>query len=549
MVARSGILFGLSVALLAARCAEAAPPEPATLRPVAVRGGILALPLRSPPPGEGLPERVAVAIVGDEGVVDVSGRVAWIGLPPPPVDRRWTRGSNPTVLRTLPEGADPRILLDGAQATRLERIDGPILLVELPPIVGSPRLRLATDAPDALAIEPAWIEPAERPAIDPTRFAEWRDDRPDPDSPFEWFRWSVLADVTGEPAPPPPGDAATQLMARHVAELWRAGLARVERRSRGVADALRRRLVATVRAPESEREIAGWIAEPAELGSLLALLLDTSRDDEAIMQAALAWMDARTPLAVWVETDAAGALGLGVLNPLDDELVLRTQWIGEREPPLAALIPPRAIERVRVERPNRSTLGGAPAGEDPEPLVLALIGERYSKRIAVAPDAVEARPPALTLGAFVPAPSLAETRLGVLGSVPAAWTTTGSLRLRGGRWELFLECRAPEGIARGEDAVRVRIGGQEVLVRGDGSIDAGGEAVEVAVGDLGDRWRARVVIPESWLPAVAGSSKLLLGCRREAGSHRATAVLATPAWSDALPQVEVDLGVWRDIRP
>jgi hypothetical protein len=108
---------------------------------------------------------------------------------------------------------------------------------------------------------------------------------------------------------------------------------------------------------------------------------------------------------------------------------------------------------------------------------------------------------------------------------------------------------APAGIARAEDAVRIRIGGHEVLVRGDGSIESGGEAVEVAVGDLGDRWRARIVIPESWLPAASGSSKLLLGCRREAAGHWATAVLATPAWSDAIPQVEVDLGVWRDIRP
>ncbi|MDZ4755433.1 MAG: hypothetical protein SGJ11_13180, partial [Phycisphaerae bacterium] len=43
--------------------ATAAPPVPANLKPIAVRGGIVGIPLVAPPPGAGFPSSVAVAVV------------------------------------------------------------------------------------------------------------------------------------------------------------------------------------------------------------------------------------------------------------------------------------------------------------------------------------------------------------------------------------------------------------------------------------------------------------------------------------------------------
>lgn len=471
------------------------------------------------------------------------GLVAWMGEPPPPPLRRWTRAANPIVLRTLPDGADPRTLLTAGPPLGLVRVDGPILLVDLPPIEGEPNVLLGE-----LVLAPVWLEPGAPPAVDPERTTAWRDDRPDPESPFEWFRWTLVADALGEPAPGPPGDAVTQLMARHVADLWRSGLARVERRSRGVADALRRWLTATVRVPGSTASVAGWLADTADLSSLLAILLDTTREDETIMLAALAWMDARTPLSLWVESDVGGELVLAVANPLDEEMVLRAQWLGEREPPIGVLVAERSLGRVKVERPKRPTLGASLGGDDPEPLVLLVAGKEFAKRIAVAPRSVIARPPGLSFGTFVPALSLADVQSGTLAPSVEGWSTTATLRLRENRWELFLECRVPRDWDRRGDLVRCRIGGAEIVVYGDGRVEAGAEPVRAAVREVGDRWRARIELPEELLPLHEGTSVLRIGCRRETGALKATAVLPMPAFVDAIPLVEVDLGVWRDVR-
>ncbi len=527
-----------------------APPEPASTRSVAVRHGVMAIPLKTPPEGQGLPSVATVRVVSGDSTVEVEGRVVWLAEPGPSRERRWTTASNPMVVRTLADGDDPRILLqplaDPAAPPPVIRVNGALLLVELPAIEGEATIEL-----NGTTLQTAWLEPAPPPAIDPERGASWRDDAPDPISPFEWFRWVLIAEAKGEPAPAPPGDAASQLMARHVADLWRAGIARVERQSRGVADAVRRWLTATCRdgSHATGPEVGAWLAEPGELASLLALLLDTSRSDDTIMRAVLAWMDARTPLILWVESDVGGVVGLAVANPLDEEAVLQVAWLGETEPPVAALVEPHRVGRVRIERPKRPTTRAAGLGEEPEPLLLLVQCKRFSKRIALSPGAVMTRPPGLQFGSFFPVMTLAEAESGRVAQVPNEWTTNATLRRRAGAWEIFIEAFAPAGTPRAEDGVRLRAGGHECFVHADGRVEAGAELVEASIKDFPDRWRARVVIPADWLPQLGETMPFRIGMRRELGAFRATAVMPLPAIDPSMPEVEVDLASWQDIVP
>jgi len=552
---RSGtgvFVAGVVVALSAMAPADAAGPEPTSTNPIAVLGGVVAIPLKTPAEGTGFPAEMSIIVKDGAASSRVTGRVVWLVDPGSSrganLERHWTASANPLVVRQLPDGGDPRSLI-GEEAIS---VAGALVLAQLPLTSTKATLRLGETE-----LSPQWIEPGPPPAIDPELGASWRDDRPDPISPFDWFRWTLFAEARNELAPAPPGDAATQLMARHVADLWRAGLARVARQSRGVSLTLRAWLTATCRVEdmsgarkllgESGREIAAWIADSADMSSLLSLLLDQTRDDDATMRAALAWSDARTPLTMWIDSDVAGVLTFAVANPLESEIVVRVQWLGEQLPPLATLVPPRTIGHMRVERPVRPTKLGSLGGDAPEALVLSLAAENFRKRIAVAPAAVAARPPAISFGEFVARVNLWEAQSGRSTPVAPEWATTASLRRRGERWELFAECRAPR--STDDDGVRIVLGGKELKVRRDGTVSGDTElGFDLGVRTFDGLWRFRLALPNAWVPKpVDGSAIVRMSLRREVGPLRTTAVLAVPAHADrdgTVPSVEVDLGAW-----
>lgn len=558
------VLVGLSSAVSSTAWGGEA--IPINVAPTAVRGGILAIPLRLPPEGDGLPAEVSLTIrdPASDQATQVLGRVIYLATPIERTEPRWTRSANPTVIRTVADGVDPRTLLQAELPQRIRSVDAALLLVDTPVVSGAATLQLGKTI-----LTPAWLEPGptleavgEASLMDPEGVAPWSDDRPDPQSPFEWFRWTLIAPLRGERVPAPPGDIAGQLFARHVAELWLAGLARIERQSKGVADSVRDWLTATVHwAGRDSSEtfghgkplgppgtgIAMWIADPAELGSLLGILLDRNRDDESIMNAVLAWMDARTPMALWVESDVAGRVTVVLANPLIEEMVVTMQWLGESLPPLATLVPFRTIDRVHVDRPA----GRPSAGDSPEPIVLALESGSTVKRLAFAPRAVRAKPPSLSFGAFVPAMTLADVQAGRLGAVPPEWSTVASLRRRDGHWEVFAECMTPTPNSSSEtaaDSLTVVVRDHSFTVRRDGTIDGDADAlVEVGVRNYADRWRVRITLPDSWLPRPGVTAAVLsMGLRRDTPVVQSTAVLARAAFTSETPVVEIDVSEWQE---
>jgi hypothetical protein len=269
------------------------------------------------------------------------------------------------------------------------------------------------------------------------------------------------------------------------------------------------------------------------------------------MQAALAWMDARTPLLSWVESDRAGTIQMVFANPMRDEIVVRTQWLGENLAPLATLVQPRSVERMAIRRPESRI---AAVGE---PIVLGVQADDLVRRFPFAPRAVVARPPALSFGPFVPPMTLADAQAGRSGVMPEEWTTVAQLRRRAGRWELFAECLAPPASMQtsdAEDMIRLVLQGREVSVRRDGSLDgtdAGDAGLEAHVRAYADRWRLRLLLPEEWLPRPGSIGAVAtIGMRRDAGDRSATAVVARVAFDERIPLVEIDLSAWSDgIRP
>jgi hypothetical protein len=540
----------VSLAVAAPQAVPIGVPIPASGTPMAPRGGVLAIPLDLPSLGHGLPAAVPIQIGEGETAIEAEGRVGWLVELGPSLVRRWTAAANPLRVMEVAEGIDPRTVLDPTAEPPRERIVGALLLAEVPPVAGNPAVTVA-----GRRVEPRWFDPA--PPLPPfgevqTGFA---DDRPDPDAPSEWFRHAIRSDVGGEPPPAPPGDATSGLFARHVADLWRGGLARVDRHGPSFAHEVRERLVSVAtevvpetRAvpPEDRSRIAAWMAAPDELSALLALLHDAERSDAAVATATGAWLDVNAPLAAWLEGDSGGTVRVGFLNGGSVDRTLVCSWIGADDLPVAAYLPARSVRTVTFDRPAGPPRRARATGDGAEPLVLWARGDGFEKRLTVPFAATPARPPTLNLGSFAAPFTLAEAKRGSAASVSPRFATSATVRRRGTRWEALVECRRDPRIPA-DDRVVLTWRDDRVEVRPDGATRHSGPGVapEVSVAAGPELWRARFAFPAEWIPEASPDGVVVaLSLARFAGEAQRSAIVPRPAFRRDPAPVEIDLAAW-----
>ncbi len=495
--------------------------------PVAVEGGVLLVPIArdtAAPPAEWPAEIPAKLDDGRELVA----RIGWLVPTPSPGPTSWTASGEPFTIvdRTSNESALPMLLLDLPKGYR-----------------GGVRW-------DGDDVAPRWLIPASsrvrEPRAEPSDSA---DALPDAGHPLEWFRWVLLAERVGGTPPPPPGDAAGRLAARHLSEVWQAAIARIERTSPGVAEELLQRLTATctlVDPTGPQRELAAWIADPQDLRTLLALAIDSERDDSAVMQSVLAWLRNEPSVLLWAEEARGEEVAFGVANPETTGAVLRCRWLEDDPVPIAVVVPPRTAQRVVLQRPNRdgvSTDGG----------VLIIEHGLHRRRLEFGNRPAAVRPPGTSMGRFSRGLSLASLQAGRSTSPSPERGGSAELRRRQGRWELFVECFRPADARK--DELVVRVGDVEapaavLRVPETGPLRSGDAEVHRA--SHADRWRCRVVLPETWLAAgLVGTSAPGVGFSIErrltlpgGDVERTSTGPPRPPWIDR-PATEVhDLSRW-----
>ena len=270
-------------------------------------------------------------------------------------------------------------------------------------------------------VQPIWVDPLPELAGPPLSLAvgyQW----PPLENPGAWWRWTLLAESDGKSLPVPDWNVREQLLARHASDLWRAGLARLKRRSPGAAAELRDLLVATCTTAD-QRTVASWVTDPTELKVLLDLMLDMRRNEDLIVRSVLSYLDARFPLIAWVELETGTRARIAIANPTDGELVLRMQWLEGDPIPSAAVIPPSRIIEVDIDRPILQELRGesGSSGDSPSNQYILTVG-RMQHRLLFAAERITARPPGVRFGPFLRPLGLAE-----------AWSGTRTChRKRGG---------------------------------------------------------------------------------------------------------------------
>ncbi|MCE9619303.1 MAG: hypothetical protein K8R92_05295 [Planctomycetes bacterium] len=546
---RSDLWRALAVGSLAsiALASEAAAQISAAMdRPAAVRGGVIAIPLHQHPANESWPSSLGIAPV--DGAPAFEGVVAWIGAKAPPMERSWTQSQEQLDIRPIadaPKDHDPEV-------------SGSVVLLARTPRDVRGRLRVGDST-----IEPTWLELAELEP-DGAKLPLALGDPyalPDPESPSEWFRWWLLADQADRKPPPASGDEAQRLFALHRAQLWQAGIERIERQSPGVAAEIRERLTAVCTesgtdSAKTPTRKACWIANAEALSSLLASLITTDRTDEQSMQASLGLLRNISPVTLWPEADDGRAIHFAACNASPEEIVIQFAWVEAPSlPPLAMLLPPYGMGRLSIDRP--AELMPDPLTGESSPIVgsLQLTGPGGMQRMSVAPAQCVIRPPGYSLGLFLPMLSLADAQTGKIQPVPAGWGTTASVRRKFGRWEIFAECLRRE--VRLEDELDLRIGDSgrpmgrvrvgEAGVRG---VDAPGGAPEpeVRTDSFADRWRCVIEIPEEWLPADAKGRPFVIGISRSTSgaASRQSAIAATPPWHVGPPLIQLEASKWID---
>lgn len=528
------------------------PPEQAfattDVQPVAVRGGVMLLPMARRDSASAWPETMSLTL-GDGRTL--RGFTAVVRPRPRSSASHWT---TPVVGM----GADPAIL-----ATAAEDV---VLLVALPPD-GEDHIQLG-----AQRIDPDWLDPlpdARAPQLEAP--AEGEPHLPDLDAPSEHFRWHLLAARVGEPVPEPRGSAHDALYARHLASLWSGAIERLRQADPDAARDVLADLTGRACIPDGEC-IAAWATDLRELNALLESLLDPASDGIGIIESARRWLDSRPPVVAWVEGEDEDGVTLRIANPRPVTLDVELRWPDRKDVSQRITLEPETVHAVSIRRDVLETpelsedvvraleeqdLGHlAPPQVDADreavrravertaraiPVVVVESGQ-WSMSVPIGVGRVAARPPALALGAFLPRASLAEIRSGAVRAAPRESTTTAQLRRRPQGWEVLVDCQR-EGEPSPSDVVTLVIDAgwrHEVQLSESGVVgETDGAAVRVASGP--SRWRARVLLPRDWIRAPIGTLSIE---RRLPDGQVVSAGIAPPAWSPEARPLPIAFDAW-----
>jgi hypothetical protein len=525
--------------------------------PIAVRGGVLMAPLEAGRDGDGWPQTLELVPVGGDPIAAI---VAWIHAATPTRDRQWAEDPRGLAVRAVQPADDSSVPGSGA----------PYLLARLPRDGGGP-LRLGNQT-----LHPRWRNQAGPPPRRPGWTAQAAlelavaPDRPDPDSPFEYWRWVLLADrMALEPPSSHSYGAAGHLVAEHYAGIWRLGLAQLARIDPGVSARCRALLTEICR--DGQKPFAAWVIDPATVGGLLAILLNFERRDWEIAEAAAEWADLQDVIVMREAPPGPGLAAMAVVNPLREPISVRFSWLGSRRIVAAATVEPGTLTRVVIEGPPVAQPGRADLSRPAADVhVLLMDAAGRQRRLTFRVGAVPALPPGFRFTALRPPMTLAEAQAGWQQALSPERSTTVELRKISRRWELFIDCRRPvqaqpspdlmaaTGVwdTRGIEAVTVFLGPAETgvtltvpetgwhrIFRGDHD-----GTLEVHRRSYHDRWFCRIVIPERW-HGEADDDPAMIGLVRTHGDGPAleTSPFPTLPWRMDPGQATINLSSWDDL--
>ncbi len=368
---------------------------------------------------------------------------------------------------------------------------------------------------------------------------------PDPSAPFERFRFEIGGALRAWSAPAAfVSSSPDDIAARATSALWRAALARVAAASVGAATELAELLVAQCQDEFASAPIAAWIADPRELGALLALIFDPSRSNEQMVEGIVSWMRVRAPLLVWIDSDDSESITLALGNPSADEQVVRLQWLAQSDAPLAAVVAPSEVMRVRVPRPIAPSIDGVAIVRN-ETDLLRLEHRGQSRTISVPPTSIASSASGVAWSGFRRSLDLVSVATGTELDPDPALRTYAALRPRLEGWEIFVEARTATQGSAADRVIIVSALGDSISIAADGTLDDIGNVLAGAGGfefrSYADRFRASFVLPAAWIDRTSARGIVGLGFRRVSNAGEADAPYASVPWRASARVARVDI--------
>lgn len=491
---------------------------------VAVRGEPLLLEVRVGTDAS-LPTLTVTTAAG--GRATVSARMLWPYVPEPARGSlaRWAAASNPLrIADERPEGADSAYLA-----------------VDIPSDI-APRAQLSLGATTvALAVVDA--APADFSAQLAARasmiFPQGERDPmlslPDPDAPFERFRFELGTAMRAWPEPPPFEErSGSAVAARAHAALWRAALSRVFASASGPAVELAELLVATCTDATAPAPIAAWIASPEELRALLRMALDRDFTDARLAAGINEILRVRSPVLWWIEDSDRTTVTVAFANPTTRAQVVKYQWVSGNETdmvPLVLDVPAAEVRRARITRaappPRAGFSTDAPAAV---PQLRVQCGA-FAANVVAPPATLPVSPRGIDVADCLAPLNLPSVSSGGRTQSVAVRGTRVALRERLAGWEIFVELR---DVGQGADSISV-FGAAGGSVRLDASGAVSTQACELDTDTVefrtySDRARASFFVPPEWIQREEDGTLVEIGFRREFDAGFADAPFASVPW-------------------
>ncbi|HEX2836547.1 MAG TPA: hypothetical protein VHN77_00300 [Phycisphaerales bacterium] len=362
-----------------------------------------------------------------------------------------------------------------------------------------------------------------------------------------------------------------EALARQQEHRWRVALARLWAQDAALCERIKQRLAAVAMvAPGVYAPV--WEADQAALDRLLLDLLSAHLPSARRAQLAEQWLAERPRAAAWVVDEGGSFLGDDPESRLPGAVVTMVNLLPEPATSWAGLDGERAPAEMRVAPPLECVveLREIPAAAGASHVVRAHVGE-WTRSLPVLPMPVPAAPPGVSTGLFASDVDMLGLLSGDIGrGGDPDWETAALLHrpARGEgvmpehrRWELYVECRVPEGTDRGAESLLVVTGpfgapSASWRVGHDGSItslrpqdaavleELGSEVARATVVDLPDRWIARVPLPPG---SIEADGLLRLGVSREdARGVRSAWPRAMAPWQVEPARACVDVSAWSE---
>lgn len=373
---------------------------------------------------------------------------------------------------------------------------------------------------------------------------------PDPDAPFERFRFELGAALRAWPEPSPfPEASGNAIAARAHSALWRAALARILESGAGPAVELAELLVASCGDATAPAQIAAWIAHPEELRTVQRLALDREFSGARLASGINEFLRVRSPVLWWVEDSDRESVTVAFANPSTRAQVVRYQWVAGSDIdvlPLVLDVPAAEVRRARITRPapseQRLVKSDAPAAVEQ----LRVQCGNFAANVTAPPASLSVTPRGIEVAECFAPLNLLSVSVGARTKSLAVRGTTLAVRERLAGWEIFIELLDIDGTGGGSSDSLSAYGGTGGSVRIDASGAVSTQACDLAVDTVefrasAGRARASFFVPPEWIRREETGTGVDLGFRRTFAAGFADAPFACVPWRKSPRTAAIDL--------